>query len=156
MKESIDPNTGESLGCWNTINTDAQPEIDGAERCIYDLKPQSANSQTIVCFIGMVDGGKLRLLEKRQNTDYDINDKQNYIENILPYINTDFLIEEVANLKLKQSGAKLSIEQLIKKINKDRYSSLSYVLWYIDNFESNQSNNDQDEFDILSQYLYFT
>ena len=156
MKESFDPQTGKSLGCWDTINTEAKPETDGAERCIFDLKPQSANSQTIVCFIGMVDGGKLRLLEKKQNTDYDINDNDNYIKNVLPFINTDLLIEEVANLKLKQlTGGKLAVEKLLSKINKDRYSSLSYVLWYIDTYESNINDTSVDQFEILTQYTGF-
>jgi ribonucleoside-diphosphate reductase alpha chain len=156
MKESYDPNTEESLGCWDTINTDVQPEINNSEKCLYDLKPQSANSDIIVAFIDMVESGKLRLLEKKQNTDYDIKDKKNYMENILPFIQTDFLIEEVSNLQLKHlPSGKLSIEKVIRKINKDRVSSLMYGLWYIKTFEDNIYHEEVDDFEYLAQYCMF-
>lgn len=156
MKESFDPQTGESLGCWNTINTDAQPEVQGAESCLYDLKPQSANSDIIVAFIDIVESGKLRLLEKRQNADYDLNDKENYVENILPFIQTDFLIEEIANLQLKHlPSGKLSVEKVVRKYNKDRFSSLCYVAWYIKTFEDNIYQDDMDDFDVLASYTMF-
>lgn len=156
MKDSIDPLTGESLGCWNTINTDSQPENPNAERCLYDLKPQSANSDIIVAFIDMVESGKLRLLEKKQDSNYNLSDKKNYIENILPFIQTDFLIEEVANLQLKHlSGGKLAIEKTIKKTNKDRFSSLSYPIWYIKIFEDNADFDERSEDDFLADYAMF-
>lgn len=155
MKESFDPVTGESLGCWNTINTEAIPEIMQSEKCLYDLKPQSANSDIIVSFIDMVESGKLRLLEKKQDVDYDLNDKENYIENVLPFVQTNFLIEEVANLQMKHlSSGKLSLEKVIRKINKDRFSALSYALWYIKTFEEHLQANDVDDYDLLMQYTF--
>ena len=155
MRESFDPQTGESLGCWDTINTDAQPEVSGAEKCLFDLKPQSANSEIIVAFMDMVESGKLRLLEKKQNTDYDINDKTNYVTNILPFIHTDFLIEEIANLQLKHlPSGKVTVEKLIKKYNKDRFSALAYVLWYIKNYEDNIYQPEVDKLEMLLRYSY--
>lgn len=155
MRESFDPQTGESLGCWDTINTDAQPEVSGAEKCLFDLKPQSANSEIIVAFMDMVESGKLRLLEKKQNTDYDINDKANYVTNILPFIHTDFLIEEIANLQLKHlPSGKVTVEKLIKKYNKDRFSALAYVLWYIKNYEDNIYQPEVDKLEMLLRYSY--
>lgn len=157
MKESFDPKTGESLGCWNTINTDAQPEISEAEQCLYDLKPQSANSDIIVSFIDMVESGKLRLLEKRQDADYNLNDKENYLMNKLPFIQTDFLVEEIANLQLKPlPSGKVSIVKVINKYNKDRVSALMYLLWYIKMFEDNYfDENDTDDLEYLAKYLQY-
>lgn len=155
MKESFDPSTGESLGCWDTINTDMLPETKDAERCLYDLKPQSANSDIMVAFIDMVESGKLRLLEKKQDSDYDINDKENYIENVLPFIQTNFLIEEVANLQMKHlTSGKITIEKVIKKITKDRFSGLAYALWYIKTFEDNIYQTDIDDLELLTLYSY--
>ena len=155
MKESFDPNTGESLGCWDTINTDSIPEVSDAERCLYDLKPQSANSDIIVAFIDMVESGKLRLLEKRQNADYNIADKENYTENILPFIQTDFLIEEVSNLQLKTlPSGKLSVDRMIRKYGKDRWSSVCYLTWYIKTFEDNIYKENIDEYSLLQQYTF--
>lgn len=157
MRESFDPQTGESLGCWDTINTDAQPEVSGAEKCLFDLKPQSANSEIIVAFMDMVESGKLRLLEKKQDTDYDINDKENYVTNILPFIHTDFLIEEIANLQLKHlPSGKITVEKLIKKYNKDRFSALAYVLWYIKTYEDNVYHQETDLLETLLKYSFIT
>lgn len=157
MRESFDPQTGESLGCWDTINTDAQPEVSGAEKCLFDLKPQSANSEIIVAFMDMVESGKLRLLEKKQDTDYDINDKENYITNILPFLHTDFLIEEIANLQLKHlPSGKVTVDKLIKKYNKDRFSALAYVLWYIKTYEDNVYHQETDLLETLLKYSYIS
>jgi ribonucleoside-diphosphate reductase alpha chain len=104
----------------------------------------------------MIESGKLRLLEKRQDSDYDVNDKENYIQNILPFIQTDFFIGEVSNLQLKHlDGGKVSIKKVLNKLDKDRYSSAAYGLWYIKNFEDNVYQDDVDEYDILASYTFF-
>ena len=80
----------------------------------------------------MVDSGRLQLLEKSQNNNYDLNDMDYFTNTVLPSLNTDFFVEEVANLKLKHlPGGKLTTEQLTKRVDKDRYSAVSYGLWYI-------------------------
>jgi ribonucleoside-diphosphate reductase alpha chain len=145
LKEGFDPQTGESLGCWNTVNTDAVPELQNAERCLYDLKPQSANSQVITTFIDMVEGDKLRLLIKKIGADYNFEDMENKSEKVLPYLLTDSLIEEVSNLKLKTlPTGKIAIEQVIKGYNKDKYSALAYVLWYVKTFEESTMSQEED------------
>jgi len=155
MKESVDPQNGEGYSCWNTLNTDAQPETRDFETRLYDLKPQSANSDIIVTFIDMVESGKLRLLEKRQNADYDIKDKLNMAENIAPFIQTDMLVEEVANLQLKPlPSGKVTTERVVKKYGRDRFSALAYVLWYIKTFEDNAVQEEIDDLDLLSQYTF--
>ena len=151
IKESFDPQTGESLGCWNTINTDVKPEITNAERCLYDLKPQSANSQIISTFIDMVEGDKLRLLIKKNMSEYDLKDLENKSQNVLPYLLTDSLIEEISNLKLKVlPNGKISVEQVIKGYSKDKYSALAYVLWYIKTFEERIEEKEDDIEEMLS------
>lgn len=155
LKSQINPDNNEKLICWNTINTDSMPDEDDAEKCVYDLKAQSNNTEVIVNFIDMVDSGKLRLLEKKQDNDYDLNDKNEYMSNVLPFVQTDFLIEEVVNLQLEHlPNGKLKIKKLVKKINKDRYSSLSYVLWYIKTYDDYMIS-EGDEFDIFAQYSMF-
>ena len=49
----------------------------------------------------------------------------------------NFLIEEVANLQLKTlNGGKLTVERNSKTMDKDRYSSCSYVCYYIMTYEN--------------------
>ena len=137
--EQIDPITGESLGCWKTINTDQESELENAKEILYDLKAQSAqsnNSDVIVNFIDMVESKKLQLLEKRTDTNYDIQDEDYMKNEKLPYLQTDYLLDEIANLKLKPlTNGRVGIEQQTKSVNKDRYSALAYALWYIKEFE---------------------
>jgi len=156
IKEAYDPITNEYLGCWGTVNNpDIIPDLSNHERILFDLKPQSANTQVIVCFMDMVDSGKLRLLEKKKDSDFDLDDFKNSSEKMNSYIQTDFLIEEISNLKLKElPNRNLKVEQNIKKINKDRYSALAYGLWYIKTYEDN-SISDSDEFKDLEGYFGF-
>jgi len=142
LKEIVDPLNGETLDCWDTMNNDKEPEIRGSEKLVYDLHAQGINTDIIINFIDMIESQKLQLLQKNDNKDYDVNDVDYVKSEILPFIQTDLLLEEIANLKLKklQSG-KYSIEQVTKKINKDRYSAIAYGLWYIKEFEDKQIDN---------------
>lgn len=141
--EQVDPNTGDSLGCWKTINTDDESELEDADEVLYSLKSQGINSEIIVNFMDMVDSKKLQLLEKRADNSYDKNSIEDTERDVIPYLETDFLLEEVANLKLKPlNSGKFTVEQQTNRINKDRYSALAYVLWYIQNFESDYGDSD--------------
>lgn len=151
LKDTIDPLSGESLGCWKTINTDHEPEIDNAENIIYALHSQGINSDIIINFIDIVEGKKLQLLEKKQDSNYDINDMDYIKNNVLPYKNTDLFIEEVSNLKLKKlPSGKYTVEQVSRRIDRDRYSAVVYGCYYIMKFEDhkNESTNAED-------YLFF-
>lgn len=132
LKESYDPVTGEYLGCWNTMNTDNQPEIKDAEKCLFDMKAQHYQSKVVADFIDSVESGKLKLLEKKQEVDFTSKDRQNIDLHVLPYVQTDLLFEEIANLKLKHmNNGALSVEKVVKKVDKDRFSALSYLIFYI-------------------------
>ena len=140
LKEHVDPITGETLTAWDTINNDNKSEFKDADRCLYSLNAQGINTEIIVNFINMVESEKLQILEKVDNANYDIDDKD-YIENILvPALQTDLFIEEVANLQLEHlNGGKLRDKRLTKRVDKDRYSSVSYGLYYINEFEDNMA-----------------
>ena len=137
LKPSYDPVTKEPLGCWDTINTDNQPEIKGSEKCVYDLKAQGIQTRIVTVFIDMVDSGKLRLLEKIPDTAMN-SEIRDFKSEILPFVQTDLLFEEISNLKLKatNNGSSLSVERVVRKIDKDRFSALAYLLWYVNEFES--------------------
>lgn len=137
MKEHIDPITGNTLVAYATINTDLYPDTNEYHKCLYDLAPQSASHDIIISFIDFVESKKLRLLEKKTLTDYDVNDKENYITNIIPFENQDKLVDEIANLQLiENNNKKFSLKKVVRKIDKDRFSAVSYMLWYIKTFEN--------------------
>lgn len=147
LKESFDPGTNESLGCWDTINDDNIPEIpDEAERILYNLKAQSAQTKIVTNFIDMVEAGKLRLLCNKQLNEFTVSEQDDFDNKVAPFLQTDCLFEEIANLKLKQLGnGGLTIEKVVKKLDKDRVSALIYVLWYINEFcKDLYANSDYD------------
>lgn len=136
LKESFDPITKESLGCWDTINDDNTPEVpEIAEKILYNLKAQSVQSKIVTNFIDVVDSGKFRMLESKQQSDFTEKEYDDFDNCVAPYLQTDCLFEEIANLKLKHlSNGGVTIEKVVNKLDKDRVSATIYVLWYINEF----------------------
>ena len=82
-----------------------------------------------------VESTKFKMLEKRQAGDFDINDEMNSKNNILPFMQTDLLVDEILNLKTKQlPNGNLTLEKVVKKMDKDRASATIYGVWYIKKF----------------------
>jgi ribonucleoside-diphosphate reductase alpha chain len=145
LKESFDPISKESLGCFDTINTDNTPELQDANKIVYDLKAQSVQNKVVTNFIDMVDSGKLRLLCQRQFSDFTEKENEDFENKILPYIQTDAFFEETANLKMKHlPNGGVTVEKVVKKLDKDRVSACMYVLWYINEFCREINNSDYD------------
>ena len=154
LKEAEDPLTGESLGCWNTINSDNEPESSEYDLCLFDMKAQTYQNKVVSYFIDAVDSCKLRLLQQRKDSDFSTQEKDDYINKVLPYIQTDFMFEEIANLKLKTlpSGG-ITVEKAVSKMNKDRFSCLAYVIFYIMEYTNNFKES-INEYELLEQYTF--
>lgn len=124
VREQTDPVTGEVYPCYRIVNSERIPDDPQAEPCVFAYMAQKYDNESIANFMDYVETGKLRLLEKKQMTDYSEED--------MPFLQTDFFVEEVSNLKLKHlNNGGLSIERLVAKMNKDRFSAVQYPLWYI-------------------------
>jgi ribonucleoside-diphosphate reductase alpha chain len=147
LRDSHDPITGEALGCFNTINTDNKPEINNAEKCLFDMKAQTYQTQAISHFINSVDSGILKMLVRKQEQDFTDKERQAFDKNVLPFVNTELLFFEIANLKLKVSGKSLSVEQVVKKIDKDKYSATLYCIFYIMEFCNQEKRKQPEDFD---------
>lgn len=155
VKNHIDPKTGKDLGCWNTITDDGRiPEDPNAERCLYGVFAQSYHTSIITTFRDVVSSNLLRLLERKDDVDYDINETDKYVEKILPYKQTDALFEELMNLKItEQKNGKLGLERLEGSMDKDRASSVIYCVWYImKNMQEVSVKNEEDEWGYLFNY----
>lgn len=145
LKDTIDNSTGKDLGCWDTINDDNAPEVPNSPQILYNMKAQTWQNEIVSTFIDMVDSGKLRLLEKRQDNDFTDNEWDSFDDKVRPFIETDAFIEEAANLKMKHlNNGNITIEQVVKKVNKDRVSALIYVLWYVNKYAQDINNNEYD------------
>ncbi len=154
LKEQYDPVTDEIYPCWNTVNTDNKPEKpEEAERCLFDLKAQGLQTKVITDFIDAVDSGKLRILVKKNESDFTRAERDDLTKNMLPYIQTDFLFAEVANLKLKTlANGNLTVEKSVRKMNKDRWSALAYVIFYIMEYQNTIEYNEVSDMDILTNF----
>lgn len=148
MKETYDPKTGETYPAWDTMNTTAEPETKNAEECLYDLKAQSDQTRIISNFIDMIDSYKLRFLENRNGGDYAIKDDDDLNSKVMPYVQEELFFQEVGNLKLIQNGKNLSIEKVLNKFDKDRFSAVAYLLYYIIKIKDN--SNDENKFNAES------
>ena len=132
LLDSYDPITGEYLGCFDTINTDNKPENPNAEKCLFDMKAQGYQTKVVSYFINAVDSGMLKMLIRKQEQDFTDKEREFFDRNVLPFVNTELLFMEIANLKLKvMAGNNLTVEKVVKKIDKDKFSALSYCIFYI-------------------------
>ena len=135
LLDSYDEITGNYIGCFDTINTDNKPENPNAEKCLFDMKAQGYQTKVVSYFINAVDSGMLKMLIRKQEQDFTDKEREFYDRNVLPFVNTELLFMEIANLKLKvMSGNNLTVEKVVKKIDKDKFSALSYCIFYIMEF----------------------
>lgn len=132
---SYDPVTGENLGCFDTINTDNKPEVDNAEKCLFDMKAQGQQTKVVSYFINVVDSNILHMLIRKQEQDFTDKEREFFDKNVAPFMNTELLFMEITNLRLKVlSGNNLTVEKVVRKIDKDKFSALSYGIFYIMEF----------------------
>ena len=146
LRVSYDPITGEDLGCFDTINTDNKPERENAEKCVYDIKAQGIQTKVIVHFMNAVDSGLLKLLIRKPEHDFTDKERELFEINILPFVNTELLFFEIANLKLKTTGKALSIERVERRIDKDKFSAVAYCIFYILEFCNKEIEVDNSDY----------
>ncbi|MCY8837685.1 hypothetical protein [Bacillus atrophaeus] len=145
LEDVTDPETNEELGCWATINTDQKPDVPNSPAIVYNLKSQGINDKIITTFLDYVESGKLKLLRPYE----EIKSKKVISDDVMveaTCIQTQLLIDEVANLRLKKTQNSISVEQVVKRIDKDRYSALSYALYYIALFLEKEESEDEYSF----------
>ena len=148
-----DPITGEELIAYDTTNTEHESDEKETEKCLFVVNAQGINTDIIVNFIGLVDSSKLQLLNKVDQNDIDYGDNDFMTNGTLASIQTDFFIEEVANLQLKTlNGGKLTVERNSKSMDKDRYSACSYMSYYIMTYENKTKKDNKVNVSQLFQF----
>jgi len=146
LEDVTDYETNEELGCFATINTEDKAKVQDAPPFVYVLKAQGINGDIIREFINYVESNKLKLVksfdEIKNSIPKGINEE--LIEVVC--LQTQILIDEVANLKLKKTHNSITVEQVVRRVDKDRWSSLIYALFYISQFLEGEENNDDYDF----------
>ena len=138
LKSQNDPITGETYPAWDTMNTTAEPET-----------PKAEQTQIISNFINVIDSCMLRFLESRNGgDDYSIRTDEDLNSKVMPYVQEELFFQEVGNLKLVQNGKNLSVEKVVNKFDKDRFSATAYLLYFIIKVE--EADNRKSDVDIKS------
>nr|WP_202877285.1 hypothetical protein [Brevibacillus laterosporus] len=152
LEEVTDPESNQELGCFATINTSQKADIHGSPEIVYDLTAQGINGDIIRAFIDYVETEKLKLLKSFEEMKSNYTGEVDTTEIQHACIHTQYLIDEVSNLKLKKTTNSITVEQVTKKIDKDRYSALAYALYYIFMFLEKQEELEYDEDDDFVYY----
>ena len=131
-KRTVDPVDNRVYPAFDHVNWKESFCSDPtAIKCVYPLKAQGINDKIVANFMVVMNSMVELLVEADFNAMHLTKDIFTCKE--LCYVHTDMLIEEINNLQTVETGVskKLTVEPISKKYNKDRYSSLAYVLYYV-------------------------
>ena len=116
---------------------------------IYNIKANATmNSEIYSNLYLQINGGFVALLANERVVKEKLlatkkGQRMNYLARekfLLPYIMTSRLIDEINNLRVKSTAAgQISVEQISKRINKDRVSALGYGLYRIKYYEDKET-----------------
>lgn len=160
MQEQYGRTKNEFYGAWDTINTEDEPigEIDKDAPMLYAMVSTGIQTDILVAFIDMVESNRLRLLvsEKFLEIPKKIKKQEDILNIRAAHINTDVLIDEISNLKRVdgQKNGKFTVKQVSLKTDKDIFSALSYILYYLREYEDKKMDT-KNELDMLLSYTYF-
>lgn len=152
-------NGSEHYLAWDTINTEDEPDgkLDKEAPILFALVASGIQTDILVSFIDMVESGILKLLvpERMLNIPKSIKKQKDKLNIRAAHINTEVLIDEVSNLKrIDKPNGKMSIEQVSLKTDKDIFSALSYILYYLNKYE-NKKIEEKNDLDVLLSYTIF-
>ena len=116
---------------------------------------ETKNDNIINQFMTTIANHDLQILKSESSARGFIKEKDPYdmAEKLLPYIQTDRLIDEIMNLEYVQKGTTTTIKQVSRKIQKDRYSALAYGLYYIYLEEIKNKNKRKKNDDSTKNYI---
>ena len=121
-----------------------------AVRILYGIKANGPlNSKIHGNAYSRINSGAVRFLIKEQEAKNALLSTKTgqkmtvtqRIQRLMPHEMTTKLFEEMANLRLKKTGASMDIvlEQINPRYPKDKYSAFAYGLWRIKEFEEEQA-----------------
>lgn len=93
-------------------------------------------------FMAVFNNNDVNLLKSESHAKSFIEEKDGakMANKLLPFIQTDRLVDEIMNLKYVNSGNKGRVERISQSIQKDRYSSIAYGLFYVYMVERGNKN----------------
>lgn len=141
-------NDGTLYGPLGFFNDDAYKKVQPKEapKILYGIKANGPlNSKIHGNVYSRISGGMVKFLIKEQEAknalmSTKVGQKmstEEKVRRLMPHQMTTRLFEEMANLRLKQTGVSMEIvlERINERFPKDKYSSLAYGLWRIKELE---------------------
>ena len=137
-----------------------------AVRILYGIKANGPlNSKIHGNAYARINGGLVRFLIKEQEAKNALLSTKTgqkmgvmqRVQRLMPHEMTTKLFEEMANLRLKKTGASMDIvlEQINPRYPKDKYSAFAYGLWRIKELEEEQAKRRRRRGSGLKRQLVF-
>lgn len=94
---------------------------------------ETKNDSIVNQFMTSIANHDVQMLKSESSARGDIKetDGAKMAYKLMPFIQTDRMIDEIMNLEYVQKGNSSTVKQVSRKIQKDRYSALAYGLFYI-------------------------
>lgn len=108
------------------------------------------NSDIINHFMATIANNDVKMLVSEAKKQSEMRERDGYkqAQILLPFIQTDRLIDEIMNLEYVNNGNTGTVKQVSRKIQKDRYSAFAYGLFWIYLEESrNKQKRKKSDFD---------
>lgn len=167
MDYMVQDQLGEDGSIYEALasNNDDEYKKYPGDKIIYVLKANSSENSLIHsnCFT-QITNGHVKFLIREQEAKSKllatkVGSKMHPITRLKklgPYIETTKLFEEICNLRIKNLQGNIQVEQINRKINKDRFSAFEYGLWRIKNFEDEYIKKKKRKKRDLSKFLLFS
>ena len=112
-------------------------------------KKGTKNSNIINHFMATFANNDVKILTSESKIQASIKEKdpRKQADKLLPFIQTDRLVDEIMNLEYVNNGNTGTVKQVSQKIQKDRYSAFAYGLYwiYLEESESKRKRKKPDE-----------
>lgn len=151
IKETFDPETKTWLPAYGFFNRDEYEERQPRNciKILYGLKASGQlNSDIHSALYSKVYSGCVNFLISEHKAKDKLNgtkrgqrmNPEQKIARLMPHELTSSLINEIMNLKIKPTGVsnQIAVEQINKRMTKDKFSALEYGIWRMVQIENEE------------------
>ena len=165
IKETYDPQLGityDALCACNDENMASRCKVKNAKKCVWCIKASADfNSNAATALRAGFKNGNINLLVSEYDADEIIKKTKGYSKMSakeqavlnLPYVQTSLLINEMINLEHEISNNKVKLKER-SGMRKDRFSSLEYSYWVVQELGLKLRPKKQDNSQIFSQFRF--
>lgn len=107
-------------------------------------------------FMNLVSNHKVKLLisNSQAKNNFNSKDTERAVQEMLPFVMTDLLVEEIMNLEHRQAGNDTQVKQISKSIAKDKFSALEYALFWVYLQEKKNQVRKKEVFDPSKLFMF--